>query len=118
MNEMIHVFWQWLVANCTRVNSFAFWKVNGKLYNFKVPVFKGVPLTWMKRNTSFNDDCRPTVRVWKVSPSEKWMVNYTTSGFPFIRGFPSHEWYDTHPLTMIASQLYEDEKFRFLKSEW
>ena len=47
---------------------------------------------------------------------KKWMVNYTTLGFPVIRGFPSHEWNETRPLTMIAGQLYEGEKLRFLKS--
>ena len=35
------------------------------------------------------------------------MLNYTTLRFPFIRGFPSYEWNDTHPLTMTASQVYE-----------
>ena len=49
---------------------------------------------------------------------KKWMVYYTTLGFPFIRGFPSHEWNDTRLLTMIAGQLYEGEKLRFLKNEW
>ena len=56
------------------------------------------------------------MRGWKVSLSEKWMLNHTTLGFPFIKGFPSHEWNDTRPLTMIAGQLYECQKFRFLKS--
>ena len=88
------------------------WKVS-----LKVPVYKGVPLPWMKRNTSFNDDCRQTVLVWKVSLSEKWMLNYTTSGFPFIRGFPSHEWYDTRPLKMTAGHLYWFKQLHFLKSE-
>ena len=106
------------MANCTRVKSFAFWKVNGKIYSFRVPVYKGVPLPWMKWYTSFNDDCRPTVLGWTVSLCEKWMVKYTTSGFPFIRGFLSHEWNDTRLLTMIGGQVYDGKKFRFLKSEW
>ena len=38
--------------------------------------------------------------VWKDSLSEKWLLIYTTLGFPFIRGFPSHEWNETHPLTV------------------
>ena len=67
----------------------------GCLSNFRVPVYKGDPLPWLKWNPSFNDDCWQTVRVSKVSLSEKWMLNYTTSGFPFIKGFRSHEWYDT-----------------------
>ena len=53
----------------------------------------------------------------KVSLSEKWMLNYATLGFPFIRGFPSHEWNETHPLTTTAGQVYECEKFNFLNSE-
>ena len=28
-------------------------------------------------------------------------------GFPFIRGFPFHEWNETHTLMMNASQVYE-----------
>ena len=45
------------------------------------------------------------------------VLSYPTSGFPFTRGFPSHEWNDIRLLTMIAGQLYEGEKFRFLKNE-
>ena len=40
---------------------------------------------------------------WKVSVK-------ITLGFPFIRGFSSHEWNDTHPLMMTASQVYECAK--------
>ena len=43
---------------------------------------------------------------WKVSLSEKLVFKYTTLGLPFIRGFPSHEWNETHPLTMTGDQLY------------
>ena len=53
----------------------------------------------------------------KVSLSEKWVLKYTTLGFPFIKGFPSHERNDTHPLMMTASQVYACEKFHFQKSE-
>ena len=52
-----------------------------------------------------------------VSLSEKLVLNYTTLGFPFIRGFPSHEWNETRPLTMTGGQLYECQKLHFLKSE-
>ena len=65
----------------------------------------------------FNDDWWPTVRGWNNSLSEKWMLKYTTSGFPFLRGFPSHEWNDIRVLTMIGGQLYEGEKIRFPKNE-
>ena len=99
---------------------------------------------------SFNDDCWPSILVWKVSNfkmcilnyttlgspfirgfpfhgwnepqlwkaslSEKGALNYTNLGFPFIRGFPSHGWSETHPLTTIAGQVYEFEKYHFLKS--
>ena len=72
----------------------------------------------------------------EVSPSEKLVLKYATLGFPFIRGFPLHEWNDTIPLTMTASQVYECvkvslsemwvlkyttfacEKLIFLKSEY
>ena len=93
------------MANYTRVKIFAFWKVSVKLYHFRVPVFKGVPLPWMKWNPSLNDECWSTVVVWTVSLSEKWVLNYTTLGSPFIRGFPSHEWNETRPFTMTAGQV-------------
>ena len=66
----------------------------------------------------FNYDFRPTIRVYMVSFSEKWALNHETLGFPFIKGFPSHEWNDTRPLMMIAGQLYECQKIRVAKSEW
>ena len=51
--------------------SFTFWKVSVKVYNFRVPVYKVVSLPWMKWNTSFNDDCWPSILVWRVSHFEK-----------------------------------------------
>ena len=99
-----------------RVKRFTFWKVSVKIWNFRVPVYKGVPLPWMERNPSLKDDCWPTILVWKDSLSEKWVQKYTTLGFPFIKGFPSHERNETHPLTMRASQVYDCEKFHFQKS--
>ena len=72
---------------------------------------------WEKWNPSFNHDSWPSVRLWKDSLSEKWVLNYATLGFPFIRGFPSHEWNDTHPLTMTASQVYECVKVS-LSKKW
>ena len=65
----------------------------------------------------FNDDCSPSIVVWTVSNFEKWALICTTLGFPFIKNFPSQEWNDTHPLKMTAGQVYECEKFHFLKSE-
>ena len=85
---------------------FVFWKVSANLYNLRVPVNKGVSLPWMKWNPSLNDDCWPTILVWKDSLSEKLVQKYATLWFPFIRGFPSHEWNDTHPLSTTASQVY------------
>ena len=141
---------RWLQTKYTSLKSFTFWKASVNVYNFRVPVHKGVPLPWMKCNLSFKDDCRPTILVWKVSNSEKcilnyttlgspfirgfpshgwneyqlwkaslsekWALNYTNLGFPFIRGFPSYGWSETHPLTMIAGQVYEFEECHFLKS--
>ena len=66
---------------------------------------------------SFNDDSCPTTILWKVSLSEKWVLNYTTLGFPFIRGFPFYEWNETYALTMTGCKVYYREKFHFLKSE-
>ena len=48
---------------------------------------------------------------WKLS------VKLYNFNVPVYKAFPSHEWNETHPLTMIADQLYECKKFRFLKSE-
>ena len=36
----------------------------------------------------FNDECWPSILVLKGSLSEKWVLIYTTLGFPFIRGSP------------------------------
>ena len=112
MNEMKPI-----VKRYTTVKRFTFWKVIVKLYNFRVFVDKGVQLTWMKCNPSFDDDWWPSIRVWKVSLSAKWVLNYASLGLPFIREFPSHEWNENHPLTMTAGQVYYCEKFHFFKSE-
>ena len=117
MNEMEPILKRWLLANYTSVKRFAFRKVSAKICNLRVPVYKGVPLTWMKWNPSLIDDCLSSVLEWKVSLSEKCVLKYATSGFPFIRGFPSHEWNDTHPLTMTASQVYERVKVS-LSEKW
>ena len=45
------------------------------------------------------------------------VLNYTTSGFPLIRGFPSHGWNDTHHFMVIAEQVYKCEVFHCLKYE-
>ena len=90
----------------TTVKIFVFWKVCANLYNLRVPVYKGFTLPWKKWNPSLNDDCWPTILVWKDSLSEKWVLKYATLGFSFIRGLPSHEWNDTLPLTTTAGQLY------------
>ena len=117
MREMKHILEWWQLAKCTPVNSFTFRKVSAKICNFRVPVYKGVPLPWMKWHPSFNDGGLPSVRLWKVSLAEKWVLKYATLGFLFIRGFPSHEWNETHPLTMTGCQLHYCENLRFLKSE-
>ena len=151
MNEMEPILNRWLLANYASVKRFAFRKVSAKICNLRVPVYKGVPLTWMKWHPSLNDDwypsvllsksftlrkvgakvynfrvpvnkwvplpwmkwnpsliddCWPTIQVWKDSLSEKWVLKYATLGFPFIRGFPSHEWNDTHSLSMTGIQVY------------
>ena len=73
----------------TSVKSFTFWKVCFQLYQFRVPVYKGVAFPRMKGYTSFNDDCWPGIRLWQVSLPQKWVLNCSTLGFLFIRGgFP------------------------------
>ena len=95
MNERKHFIKRWQLANYTGVKRFSFWNVSAKICNFRVPIYKGVPLPWMKWNPSFNDDCWPTILLWKVSLSEKWVLNYTTLRFSFIKSFLSHGWNDT-----------------------
>ena len=95
------------MANNKSVKSFAFWKMNVKLFNFRVPVYKGVPLPWMKWNRSFQDDCWPSMGPCKLSLSEKWMLNHTTLGLLFIRGLSYHEWNETYPSTITTAKLYD-----------
>ena len=105
-NEMTPILYRWRLAKCTSVKRFTFRKVSAKRCNFRVPIYKGVPLPWIKWNPSLNDDCWPTIQVWKDSLSEKWVLKYVTLGLLFTRRFPSYEWNYTHPLTMTASQVY------------
>ena len=53
----------------------------------------------------------------KDSLSEKLVLKYATLGSPFIRGFPSHEWYDTHPWWWLLAKCTRVQKIRFLKSQ-
>ena len=48
---------------------------------------------------------------WKVSVK---LFNFSD---PVDKGFPSHEWNVTHPLTMTGGQVNDYETFYFLKSE-
>ena len=117
MDEMRASIERWQVANYSSVKIFAFWKVSAKLYNYRVHVFKGVPLPRMKWNPSFNDDWWPTIRVSKAPLSKKWVLKCTTWGFPFLKRFPSHGWNETRRLAMFGGEIYECETFDFLKSE-
>ena len=103
--------WMMTASQVYACEKFHFQKSECKVYSFRVPIYKGVPLPWIKWNPFLNDDCWPTIQVWKDSLSEKWVLKYATLGFPLIRGFPSHEWNDTSPLTMAACQVYAREKF-------
>ena len=106
MNERKLFLNRWQLANYTSLKRLTFRKVSAKICNFRVPVSKEVLLTWMKWHPSFDDDSWSSVCLWKDSLSEMWVLIYATLVFPFIRGFPSHEWYDTHPLTMTTSKVY------------
>ena len=116
---------------------FRFQKSACLIYNFGVPVFKGVPLPWMKWYTSFNDDWWPSVRGWKISLSQtvpcknnrhfqglvtfskivfqyKYWSKYSYKSFSGVGyALPWMIWYTS--LTMIGGQLYEGEKIRFHK---
>ena len=78
--------WTMTASRVYECKSFTFWKVSSKICTFRVPVYKRVPLPWMKWNPSFNDCDLPSVRLWKVSLAENWVLKYATLGFPIIRG--------------------------------
>ena len=119
MNEMTLILYRWRLAKCTIVKRFTFRKVSAKRCNFRVPIYKGVPLTLMKWHPSLTMTAGQVYECVKDSLSEKWVLNYANLGFPFIRGFPSHEWNDTQPLTMAACQVYACEKFHsFNDDSW
>ena len=61
MNEMKPILSRWLLQNYMTVKSFTFWKVNFQLYNFRVPVYKG-----LSSQVSFHDDC------WQLYYSENF----------------------------------------------
>ena len=82
MDEMKRILKRWLLAIYSSWKGFTFWKVHVELRNFRVTVYMGVPLPWIKWN----------------------------------RGFPYHVWNNTHPVTMIAAQVYKCEKLLFVKS--
>ena len=108
MNEM-----KLMVKRYTIVKRFTFWKVSAKICNFRVPVFPSYEWNDTHPLTMTASQVYECV---KVSLSEKWVLNYATSGFPFIIGFPSHERNETQPLTMAGGQVYGSKKFHFLKS--
>ena len=69
-------------VNLHYYESSLFLKVSLKPYNYKVPVYKGLILPWMKWKPSFNDNCRQTILLWKLSLSKKWVSNHTNLGPP------------------------------------
>ena len=117
MNKMNTILPRSLLANYRTVKSFTFWKVSVKPYSFRVPVYKGVVLTWMESQPSFDENCYQIIVLWKASLAQKWVLKHKNLGFPFIKGLSPHEFNENHPLTMTPGQLYEWKKFRFLKSE-
>ena len=89
-----------------------------KPYKFRVPVYKGVPLPWMKGNTSFNDQCWPSGLVWKVSLFEKSALNNTTLWCPFLKRFSSHGWSETHHLTMSIRGSHAMDEVTLVICRW
>ena len=102
IHEMIPILYQWLLAKYTSVKSFAFWNVSVNLYNFRVPVYKGVSLPWMKWNPNFNDGCCTSRKTSFLCKESVKLYNFR---IPVIRRFPFHVWNDTHPFTMTAGQV-------------
>ena len=68
------------------------------------------------------NEMKPILKRWLLAKyttalSEKWVLNYTTLRFPFMKGFPSYEWNETHALTVTGGEAYQCENFCFLKCE-
>ena len=81
MNEMKHILnisFDEMMAKYTTVKSFTFTKVSLKLYNFRVPVYKRVPLPLMKWYPPFTMTAGQVYECEKVSLSEKLVLNYAT----------------------------------------
>ena len=92
MDELIPILYQWLVVKYTSVKSFAFWKVSVEQWNFSLPVYKRVSLSWMKWKPSFYN-----VHYWSITTVltlSTWKMCFKTDKFsvPVNQGFPSHEW--------------------------
>ena len=94
-----------LLSNYTTVNTFTFWKVSFKPYNFRAIVYKGVIPPWMEEKLYFHENCCQTILLWKLSISEKLFLNHTTFGFPFIKTLSSHEWNENHTSTKTVDKL-------------
>ena len=105
MDEMKPILWRWVQPSYTSLKSSHFEKCTLMYATLGSPFIRGFP------SHGWNEP-----QLWKASLSEKWALNYTNLGFPFIRGFPSYGWSETHPLTMMAGQVYEFEKYHFLQS--
>ena len=86
-----------------------------------------------------NETLLPTMTASQVYPGEKWhpylmmtasqvytytkdslceklVLKYATLESTFIRGFPSHEWYDTHSWWWLLAKCTRVQKIRFLKT--
>ena len=100
MNEMKPIFKRWLLANYTSVKRFTFWKVSVKLHNCRVFVDKEVRLPWMK---------------WNPFDEIDEIVGRASFPVPEGLGSKNPQRNETHPLRMNGGQVYECEKFRFLK---
>ena len=127
MNEVIPILWRWVLANFTMVKSFTIRIVSVKLYNFRVPVYKGVPLPWMKWNVSLNYNCRQSIQVGKDLLSPKLYILLLRGWEIFILihnsqvykcHLPTHEINGLHPLTIC--RVYSDRWLCFptLKVTW
>ena len=88
MNEMTPILYRWRLGKCTSVKRFTFWNASAKVYNFRVPVYKGVPLTLMKWYPSLNDDTYPSILLSKSFTFRKVSAKVCSFRVPVYKGVP------------------------------
>ena len=113
MNEIILILYRWFLAKYTTMKSFTSWKVSANLCNFRIPVYKVVPLPWMKWNPSFDDKYCKSVRLksftfWMHYNLCKQGLNLRIFGTIDILVFRPYIWLSSYiiPWSMFINAMY------------